>query len=138
MAWRRSRAHNGIAVVNKMVRHRVAVAAGTAQADDVPDIDNCRGTLWKQQGAQNFTALRGSHRFAVRITDRHVRAQPGRVMAAAGEVPNPTQPKAIRYLPELCRAGRAPSDNAVRGTKDFLGHIAIKVGRDHRAAISLL
>ena len=130
-------AQHGIALGDEEIRYRIAVAAGAAQADDMPDVGHRRVALWKQQGAQDLAAIRAAQRRAVGAERHDMGAEPARVMAAAGEIPGAGQTKPTGDRAQLGPADRAPGDDAVRRSEDFLRHLGIEKGGSHRAAVRL-
>src|SRR5437763_14017489 len=67
----------------------------------------------------------------------HMSAEPGCMMAAAGETPGPGQPVTARDRAGLSRAGRTPGDYAPPAPEDLRRHLRVEQGRRHRAAVRL-
>ena len=84
-----------------------------------------------------FREQHGAH-LAARPGDRHMRAQPGRVMAAAGEAP--LAGDAIAALDRLRlerSARRTPRQNARGRPEDLARHVRRQIRGRHRAAVVL-
>src|SRR5439155_6653707 len=69
--------------------------------------------------------------------DRHMGAEPSRVMAAAGEAPGAGQPIAALDRAGLGRAGRTPGDDASPAAEDLPRHLRVEQSCRHRAAVRL-
>ena len=120
------------------IGHRIPVAAGAAQTDHVPDIGHRGVTLWKQQGTENFAAVRAAQWRAVGTMRHDMGAEPAGMMAAAGEVPCTGQAEPARDGAQFGRPDRAPGDDAVGWPENFLRNFGIEKGGSHRAAVRLL
>ena len=92
--------------------------------------------LREQHGAHERAAVRVQPRRAVRLEDRHMRAEPGRVPAAGGEPPAPGDPDAALDRDAAPGAGqfRPPGEDAARRPEDLARHRRVEIGRGHRAA----
>src|SRR5437764_9779166 len=104
-----------------MLFERVAVAAGAAQTEHVPIVDDYRLGFREQHRADLLPAIRQQPRRAVRFDNRHVAAEPGRMPAAGRETPASGNP--ITALDRNGPAGagqiRSPGEDAVRTAKTF-------------------
>src|ERR1700730_15239703 len=72
----------------------IAVAAGAAQPDDLPVVDDFGAGLREEDSADERPAFRVETRRAVRLEDRDMRAEPGGVPAGGGKAPAPGDPDA--------------------------------------------
>jgi hypothetical protein len=103
----------------------------------MPDIGEFRTRLREQQGAHNRTAVRTQLRCPVGREDRHMSAEPGCVVAAAGEAPGSGQPIAAGYRPSFGGTRWAPRDDPAFSAKDFESHFGIEMSRGHRTTAGL-
>src|SRR6185437_6975665 len=82
-------ARGGIGLADEMVLELVAVAAGAAQAEHLPVVDDRRLLFGNEHRAGNLPSVRAEAWAAVRLEDRAMRAEPGGVPAAGREAPLP-------------------------------------------------
>jgi hypothetical protein len=96
--------------------HPVAVAAGPAQADHLPVVDDLGARLGEQHGADERAPVRVEARRAVRLEDRDVRTKPGGVPAAGRKAPAPGDADAAvdGNAAPCTRQLRPPSKDAAR------------------------
>src|SRR5215472_8879359 len=102
----------------EQIGDRVAVAAGAAQADDMPDIGKAGACFREQQGTHDRAAVRPQLRRSARVEDRNMSAEPGGVMAAAGKAPGSAKPIAAGHRTRVGGARRAPCDDPASGAED--------------------
>ena len=84
---------------HEQVADRIGIGGGAAQADHVPPWDQRRLRHREQQRARQRRAARVQPQRAVRLLDLGVRAHPGGLTAAAGELPLAADPVAARHRP---------------------------------------
>src|ERR1700730_7043075 len=87
-------ARGGIFLRDEEIVEAIAVAAGAAQPDDLPVVDDLGAGLRKQYRTHERAAVRVESRRAVWLEDRDMRAEPGGVPAAGGKGPAPGDPDA--------------------------------------------
>ena len=119
-----------------MVVKAVAVAAGAAQPQHLPIVDDRGFALGHQHRADQLAPVGSEARAAVLLEDRAMGAEPGRMAAAGGEAPLPGDPVAAIDGDALAGPGqfRPPGEDAARRPKDFAGDLGRQIGRGHRAA----
>src|SRR6266446_8251979 len=129
-------ARGGVFLRHEKVVEAIAVAAGAAQPDDLPIVDDLGAGLRKQYGTDERAAVRVEPRGAVRLEDRDMRAEPGGVPAAGGEAPAPGDADAAfdGHTAPRARQFRSPGEDAARWPEDLARHRWVEIGGGHRAA----
>ena len=121
---------------HEMVVQRVAVAAGAAQPQDLPVVDDLRLGFAEDHRAHLLAPVRQFARAAVRVEQRRVAAEPFGVPAAGREAPAPGD--AIAALDDDRAAGsrqvRTPGEDAVAVAEHLARGLLGQIRRDHRAA----
>src|SRR5882724_7147411 len=114
-------ARGGVFLRDEEVVEAIAVAAGAAQPDDLPVVDDLGAGLREQDRAHEWAAVRVEPRRAVRLKDRNVGAEPGGVPAAGGKAPAPGDPDAAvdGGAASGTRQFRPPGENAARRPEDL-------------------
>ncbi len=125
-------------IVDEQVLHRIGIAAGAAQSDDLPDVLDRGDLAAEQHGAFPGPAVRMALRRAVGLEARAMRAEPGRMAAAAGE--GPVAGDAPAALGADClRAGtHAPGQHITRATEHFARDTRFQEACRHRTAGTLV
>jgi hypothetical protein len=80
-----------VALGDEEIGHRIAVTASAPQADDMPNISHRRAAFRKQQCLQDFAPIPAAPWRAVRTVRHDMGAEPGGMVAAAGEIPGAGQ-----------------------------------------------
>ena len=103
----------------------------------MPDVGHLGAGFREQQGTDDRAAVAVRQLRAVLPEDRHMAAEPGRVVAAAGEAPCRGHPVAALDDPRLA-GPRAPGEDAARPAKDLPASGRVEIGGGHRAAGALV
>src|ERR1700730_14409681 len=129
-------ARGGVFLVDEDVVEAIAVAAGAAQPDDLPVVDDFGAGLREEDSADERPAVRVEPRRAVRLEDRDMRAEPGGVPAAGGKAPAPGDPDAAvdGDAASGTRELRPPGENAARRPADLARPRRGEIRGGHRAA----
>src|SRR5207237_4382594 len=101
-------AQNRVAFRHEEIGDGVAVASRAAQTNDMPDVGKFGAGFPEEQGSHHRTAVRPPLRAPILAEYRHMGAEPGGMMAAAGEAPGAGQPIAARNRAALGRTRRTP------------------------------
>ena len=97
----------------------------------MPDVGKFGAGFPEEQGSHHRTAVRPQLRAPVLAEYRHMGAEPGGMMAAAGEAPGAGQPIAALNRAGLGRTRRTPGDDAAPIPEDLAGHFRVEQGRGH-------
>jgi hypothetical protein len=129
-------AAGGVALRHEMVVKLIAVAAGAAQPEHMPVVDDLGLRFAKDHRAHDGSAIRREAWRAVRLEHRNMAAEPAGVAAAGRKAPAPGDPVAALDRDGAAGAGhvRSPGEDAARSAEHLAGDFRRQVGRDHRAA----
>src|ERR1700731_491270 len=103
----------------------------------MPDVGRFGAGFREKEGSDYLASIRPQPRRPILAENRHMGAEPGGMMAPAGEAPGPGQPIAVRDRAGLRRARRTPGDDASPTPEDLPRHLRVEQGRRHRATVSL-
>src|SRR4029077_18509312 len=119
-----------------MILEPVAVAAGAAQTQYMPIVDDRGFALGDQHRADELAPVGSDARAAVFLEDRAMGAEPGRMAAAGRKAPLTGDPVAARDGDALAGAGqlRPPGEDAARAAEHLDRDLVLEIGRGHRAA----
>src|SRR6478736_4639612 len=104
-------------IVNEQVLYRIGVAAGAAQSDDLPDVLDRGDLAAEQHGAFPGPTVRMALRCAIGLEAWAMRAEPGRMAAAAGKGPVAGDAPASLCADRLCARTHAPGKHITRATE---------------------
>ena len=121
-------------VGNEEVLHRVAVAAGAAEADHVPGFMHVHVRFREQEHAHDGRSVGLQLRVAVGIEERAAPAHPGRVARAAGEKPFAADAPSVPLANGAAARQGAPGQHRIGVAADHqLAGLGRQIGHRHRA-----
>ena len=120
------------------VLHGIGIAAGPAQADHVPDLLQRRLRRREEHRPRHRLSLRPAPLPPVRLAHHAMRAEPCRVVPAAGEGPFAADPVPALDRNGLSAVAGAPGEDRLRlAAKNLLRRLRRKESRDRCAHIVL-